>query len=63
MRSAMQGLGMRSALHLLAENFEDYAVPKNGRYVKDPAIGSDHRLPEALTFQLRKTHLHSEVVP
>jgi hypothetical protein len=38
---AMQGLEMRTALHLLAENFDYYAVPKDGRYVKEPAIVSD----------------------
>ena len=32
---------MWTALHLLAENFYYYAVPKNGRYVKAPAIVSD----------------------
>jgi hypothetical protein len=37
---AMQGQGMRAALHLLAENFDHYAVPKSGRYVKAPAIAS-----------------------
>jgi glyoxylase-like metal-dependent hydrolase (beta-lactamase superfamily II) len=38
---AMQGPEMRIALHRLAENFDHYAVPKNGRYVKAPAIVAD----------------------
>jgi glyoxylase-like metal-dependent hydrolase (beta-lactamase superfamily II) len=38
---AMRGPEMRTALHLLAEHFDHYAVPKNGRYVKEPAIVSD----------------------
>jgi glyoxylase-like metal-dependent hydrolase (beta-lactamase superfamily II) len=38
---AMQGPEMRTALHLLAEHFDDYAVPKNGRYVKAPATVAD----------------------
>ena len=38
---AMQGPEMRIALHLLAENFDHYAVPENGRYVKAPAIVAD----------------------
>ena len=38
---AMHGPEMRTALHLLAENFDHYAVPKNGRYVKAPAIAAD----------------------
>ena len=38
---AMHGSEMRTALHLLAENFDDYAVPKNGRYVKAAAVVSD----------------------
>jgi hypothetical protein len=44
---AMQGQGMRAALHLLAENFDHYAVPKSGRYVKAPAIvsGTTYRKP------------------
>jgi len=37
----MKGQGMRAALRLLAENFDDYAVPKNGRYVKAPVIASN----------------------
>jgi hypothetical protein len=38
---AMHGPEMRTALHMLADNFDEYAVPKNGRYVKAPAVGSD----------------------
>jgi hypothetical protein len=38
---AMQGPEMRTAPHLLAENFDRCGVPKNGRYVKAPAIVSD----------------------
>ena len=37
----MHGSEMRTALHLLAENFDDYAVPKNGRHVKAAAVVSD----------------------
>jgi hypothetical protein len=40
-RRAMHGPEMRTALHLLAENFDHYAVPQNGRDVKAPAIISD----------------------
>jgi hypothetical protein len=44
----MRGPEMRIALHLLAENFDHYAVPENGRYVKAPAIvvdGTAYRQP------------------
>jgi hypothetical protein len=32
---------MRAALHRLAEDFDRYAVPEDGRYVKAPAIADD----------------------
>jgi hypothetical protein len=54
-RRAMQGPEMRITLQLLAENFHHYAVPKNGRYVKAPAIVADGTaLPAALTFRATK---------
>jgi glyoxylase-like metal-dependent hydrolase (beta-lactamase superfamily II) len=34
---AMQGPSMREALHALARNFDEVAVPKHGRYVGQPA--------------------------
>jgi glyoxylase-like metal-dependent hydrolase (beta-lactamase superfamily II) len=34
---AMQGPEMRAALHQLARNFDEVAVPKHGRYVDNPA--------------------------
>jgi glyoxylase-like metal-dependent hydrolase (beta-lactamase superfamily II) len=34
---AMRGDEMRAALHQLAANFDDIAVPKHGRYVEEPA--------------------------
>lgn len=45
---AMQGPGMRAALHELARDFERVAVPKEGRYVENPAevqSGSEYRKP------------------
>ncbi|HEY0680248.1 MAG TPA: MBL fold metallo-hydrolase [Chitinophagaceae bacterium] len=33
----MRGSQMRNALHNLADNFEEHAVPSHGRYVDDPA--------------------------
>jgi hypothetical protein len=38
---AMAGAEMRSALHELAERFDEVAVPKKGKYVDDPAIAED----------------------
>lgn len=38
---AMQGQEMRRALHTLARDFDDVAVPKEGRYVADPARPED----------------------
>jgi hypothetical protein len=38
---AMHGPEMRTALHLLAENFDYCAVPKHGRYVNAPARLAD----------------------
>lgn len=38
---AMEGPDLRAALHTLADSFDRYAVPEQGRYVKEPAgIGS-----------------------
>jgi glyoxylase-like metal-dependent hydrolase (beta-lactamase superfamily II) len=34
---AMQGPEMRAALHQLARDFDEVAVPKHGRYVDNPA--------------------------
>ncbi len=34
---AMQGSEMRTALHALAENFDEVAVPKHGKYVLHPS--------------------------
>lgn len=34
---AMQGAPMRAALHALARDFDQVAVPRDGRYVRDPA--------------------------
>jgi hypothetical protein len=34
---AMQGEEMRRALHHLAANFDEIAVPEHGRYVSQPA--------------------------
>jgi hypothetical protein len=51
---AMQEPEMRTALHLLAENFDRYAVPKNGRYVKAPAIVSDGTPTRSLKFPMTK---------
>jgi hypothetical protein len=52
---------MRAALHLLAENFVHYAVPKNGRCVKAPAIVSDGTTyRKALTFRLMT---HAPCIP
>ena len=34
---AMQGPEMREALHHLARNFDEIAVPESGKYVRDPA--------------------------
>jgi hypothetical protein len=34
---AMKGEEMRRALHHLAQNFEEIAIPKEGRYVNEPA--------------------------
>ena len=36
---AMEGDEMRAALHALARDFETVAVPKDGKYVKEPARG------------------------
>ena len=38
---AMEGDDMRAALHALARDFEQVAVPKHGKYVKDPARGGN----------------------
>ena len=38
---AMQGQAMRDALHALAQNFEQVAVPAEGRYVADPQRAED----------------------
>lgn len=38
---AMRGPGMRRALHELARNFDELAVPKGGRYVDRPARAED----------------------
>ena len=37
----MQGLEMRTALHRLAEQFEQVAVPDKGRYLQEPARAED----------------------
>ena len=34
---AMKGADMRRALHQLADNFDEVAVPEHGRYVGHPA--------------------------
>jgi glyoxylase-like metal-dependent hydrolase (beta-lactamase superfamily II) len=36
---AMEGVAMRRALHTLARDFEDIAVPDHGRYVEKPVRG------------------------
>jgi glyoxylase-like metal-dependent hydrolase (beta-lactamase superfamily II) len=38
---AMQGPEMRDALHRLARDFDDVAVPKHGRYAAEPARAAD----------------------
>lgn len=38
---AMQGQAMRDALHALAQNFEQVAMPAQGRYVADPQRAED----------------------
>ena len=38
---AMRGAEMRAALHTLAQNFDQIAVPKHGRYVLHPARAED----------------------
>lgn len=38
---AMQGAEMRAALHALARDFEEVAVPEQGKYVRDPARAED----------------------
>jgi len=38
---AMKGPGMRAALHRLAEGFEEIAVPRQGRYLRDPQSAED----------------------
>jgi hypothetical protein len=38
---AMRGSGMRDALYLLAREFDRIAVPKQGRYVREPARAED----------------------
>ncbi len=38
---AMRGSGMRDALHSLARNFDQVAVPRGGKYVKQPARSED----------------------
>jgi hypothetical protein len=38
---AMQGPQMRDALHRLARNFEQVAVPKHGKYADSPARAED----------------------
>jgi glyoxylase-like metal-dependent hydrolase (beta-lactamase superfamily II) len=43
---AMKGEQLRSALHKLAENFDEIAVPEHGRYVEHPArAGTDAAYP------------------
>jgi hypothetical protein len=37
----MQGPEMRDALHRLARDFDDVAVPKHGRYAAEPARAAD----------------------
>jgi hypothetical protein len=37
----MQGPQMRDALHRLARNFEQVAVPKHGKYADSPARAED----------------------
>lgn len=39
---AMQGAGMRTALHDLARDFDRVAVPEQGKYVDKPAEHRDH---------------------
>lgn len=38
---AMEGPDMTAALHVLAENFDEVAVPKDGRYVRQPTSAED----------------------
>jgi hypothetical protein len=38
---AMQGQQMREALHRLARDFDQVAVPKHGRYADEPACAED----------------------
>ena len=40
---AMEGEAMRYALHRLAEQFQEVAVPREGRYVDDPQRAEDGR--------------------
>jgi glyoxylase-like metal-dependent hydrolase (beta-lactamase superfamily II) len=47
---AMEGADMRAALHALARDFDEIAVPEQGRYVGAPARaedGSAYRDPDA----------------
>ena len=37
----LYGEAMRESLHHLADNFEEIAVPVNGRYSKDPAVADE----------------------
>ncbi|SFG77019.1 hypothetical protein SAMN05192565_110129 [Methylobacterium gossipiicola] len=37
----LEGAGLRDALHALARDFEEVAVPKHGRYVGAPATAED----------------------
>ena len=37
----LEGAGLRDALHALARDFEEVAVPKRGRYVGAPATAED----------------------
>jgi len=37
----LQGEEMRNALHTLSNKFDQLAVPKNGRYINEPAITDD----------------------
>ena len=39
--AAMRGADMRAALHALARDFDRIAVPKQGRYVENPARAED----------------------
>lgn len=38
---AMQGAAMRAALHRLADEFTQLAVPRSGRYVTEPRRAED----------------------